>query len=215
MTDAEKIVEIRKHLGITWRQLAENLGVASPQTFVDIRSGRHGISERLRTSILAAYPEISKEWLLTDSGPMLKAQDGGVTLFGTAADVLSDAESNTNCEQVSFGSFFPGATLALRYNGDDMVEYPKGCTLALKPLASVDSVIPGTNYLVVTDNFASVKRVQSGLDGEHIALYSTNMAVYPDGKMIYEPYNVAKEAVKAIYSIEGYIVAGATELTIR
>ena len=63
MTDGEKLIEIQQMTGLTWKDLADKVGIASAQTFTDIRGGRHGISMKLANKIIEAFPEIRKEWL--------------------------------------------------------------------------------------------------------------------------------------------------------
>ena len=76
MTDGEKLVEVQKMTGLTWKELAAKIGIASAQTFTDIRNGRHGISMKLANRIIEAFPDIRQEWLMFESGPMTRDEIG-------------------------------------------------------------------------------------------------------------------------------------------
>ena len=63
-----------------------------------------------------------------------------------------------------------------------------------------------------TNEFCIVKRVQKGADNAHIALYSSNVATYPDGKLIYEPFEIPIDSVRRIFSVIGYIYTQANDI---
>lgn len=199
MTDAEKITAIRDYYNLTWVNFAKLIGIPSPQTFVDIRSGRHGLSDRIRNHILEAMPDISAEWLNNGEGPMVVNENNRSLPFVN------------NEGGLSFNGLFPNANSVLRYFGKDMVEYPTGAVLILKAVGSVDAVVPGNNYVIATNDYIVVKRVQMGSDSEHITLYSTNTESYPDGRLVHEPFEVRKDAVTEIYTVLGYALSSVSE----
>lgn len=212
MTDGEKLEQVRQMTGLTWKELAAKIGIASAQTFTDIRSGRHGISVKLANRIIEAYPNVRREWLMFESGPMTQEQVlSTITLYDSADDLAVDG-TNSRCEAINVGSCFPKAEVAIRNNNDSMVEYPVGCILVLKRVLDTNLLIPGTNYLVETNEFAVVKRVQKGRDEAHIALYSSNEKKYDDGKTVYEPFEIPMDSVRRMFSVLGYIFTQATDI---
>lgn len=203
MTDKEKIEKIREYAKVSWRELARRAGMHTPQTFTDIRNGRHGISRTIAEKLLAAYPEIRREWLLSSSGEMTVGGSGEIiTYFNTIADVCI---GNQALNGICVGSCFPMADIAVRYSGEGMKEYPDGCVLVLKKVEN-DAMIPGTNYLVITETMGLVRRMQMGQSTEAFSLYATSQITYPDGRMIYEPFEIRRETVKSVYLILGYIM---------
>lgn len=70
-TDKDRLEAVLKHLGLNARELSQQIGLKSPQTFYDIQKGKHGISKGLAASIQAKYLNISSDWLLTGNGEML------------------------------------------------------------------------------------------------------------------------------------------------
>lgn len=206
MTDKEKVEALKKHLRITWKELAANLGLNSAQTFTDIRNGRHGISTNVANQIFEKYPKISRNWVLFGEGPMLEenaASEGDIPVYEAFGNAIS---LNNKISTINAGSLFVGATLAVRIFSDSMTEYPAGAIVVCKSLAEEAILIPGTNYLFETENGAFLKRMQNSDIPGNIALYSTNEATYPNGKLINEPFDLPKAAIKKVYEVMGYIM---------
>jgi len=213
MTDGEKLIQVQQMTGLTWKELAARVGLASAQTFTDIRSGRHGISAKLANKIVEAFPEIRREWLMFESGPMTQSEAAGMIALYDSADELANNKEGGRCADIiNVGSCFPKAEMAIRNTSDNMVEYPTGCILVLKRVVDTNLLIPGNNYLVETNEFSIVKRVQKGKDEAHIALYSSNCATYPDGKLIYEPFEIPIDSVRRIFTVLGYIYTQANDI---
>lgn len=205
MTDGEKLIEIQKHTGLTWKELAVKLGLKSAQTFTDIRGGRHGISMKLANRIIQAFPNIRREWLMFGSGPMTNEETAGIVTLYDSTDDFPAAKEGRQTETINVGSCFPKAEIAIRNTSEGMSEYPVGCILVMRRVVDMQLLIPGNNYLVETDEFCIVKRVQKAKDDSHIALYSSNMATYPDGKLVYEPFEIPIDSVRRVFSVLGYI----------
>lgn len=73
MNDIERLQILQKHIGISYNQLAKELGLPGPQVFYDIKGGRCGISKKLAGLIQDKYL-INSSWLLTGEGEMLTNQ---------------------------------------------------------------------------------------------------------------------------------------------
>lgn len=77
MNDFQRIVEVQKSLGFSsLRQMAAGLGMKTPQTFYDIKKGKHGITKELASLILEHTDELNELWILTGRGPMLSSHRG-------------------------------------------------------------------------------------------------------------------------------------------
>ncbi len=66
-----RIQQLKKHLGLSYSEIAHSIGKKNGQSFYDILSGRHGISPSLASSIVEEWPEIRKEWLLLGEGDIV------------------------------------------------------------------------------------------------------------------------------------------------
>lgn len=187
MDDKDKIEAIHKHTALTWRGLAQKLGLSTVQTFADIRNGRYGISASLADKIVRTFPEINREWLMHDEGEMI-------------------VDSSKN-DVAGLNVYFPGVELAMRNTNESMSEYPLGAILMLRKIATLEQLVPGTNYYFVTPGMSAVKRMQKGSSPECVALFSTNAATYPDGRQIYEPFEISMDDIRDVYEVLGYLVS--------
>lgn len=70
MSDSERIKRLEEYTGLSLNKLAAAIGIKSPQTFYDIKSGKHGISKDLAERIKAKYLNINISWLLSGEGEM-------------------------------------------------------------------------------------------------------------------------------------------------
>lgn len=209
--------EIGERLGITNRSyLSQLVNTASP-------------SEDFVNKFTEIAPEINSEWLLTGEGEMLN--DSNVLLEGNIEPSkpeynsrmipFYDAEttggynglvsSSSNDAQlmgyIHPGGWFDGReTAAIRHVGNSMSEYPDGCVLAVREVTERRLLLPGRNYVVETSEYRVTKRIQRGSEPGFIALYSTNQEKYDDGRLVYEPFEVALEDIRRIFSVLGYIV---------
>lgn len=81
MTDYERLSEIVRSIKfgykLTQREVAIKIGLKSATYLSDVLNGRHPVSEQISDSLIKAFPEYSKDWLLTGEGTML-AGDGEV-----------------------------------------------------------------------------------------------------------------------------------------
>lgn len=78
LTDSsKKVAEIRRVLcDNSNNKLAEMLGT-TPQIVSNLVSGRRNLGIRTAEKILAAFPQLSREWLYTGEGPMLVSEGNG------------------------------------------------------------------------------------------------------------------------------------------
>lgn len=75
MTDYERLSEIVRSIKfeykLTQREVAIKIGLKSATYLSDVLNGRHPVSEQISDSLVKAFPEYSKDWLLTGEGTML------------------------------------------------------------------------------------------------------------------------------------------------
>ncbi|MCM1222174.1 MAG: S24 family peptidase [Lachnospiraceae bacterium] len=233
MTDYQRIESVLKYLGMSARAFSIALGLSSPQIFYDIKAGKCGISKDLSNKIQEHYLNINPAWLLTGEGDMLRnveSRNEGIEALihdkrcgknGRRMIPFYDAEttggfdghvSSSNTEvrlqgYIDAGDWFEGReTAAIRHVGNSMTEFPDGCILALREVRERRLLIPGENYVIETDEYRITKRFQKGSSPDTIALYSSNQETYPDGRLIYEPFEVSVSDIRRIYSILGIIV---------
>lgn len=183
------------------------------------------IRPRTLESISRAFPDLNLDWLLTGEGEMLKQEDINIiqpedgedkglipfydaeTTGGASGYVSSSMEDVSLVGYIKPGSWFGGKiTAAIRHVGDSMTEYPDGCILAVREVTDRRLLIPGRNYVIETTEFRVTKRLQKGSSPRTVTLYSTNQERYADGRLIHEPFEVAFEDIRRIFTVIGYIV---------
>lgn len=173
--------------------------------------------------------DLNIQWLLTGAGEMLRADQPAPSVDSTSVKSdesphmipFYDAETTgsfsglvgasdtdaTILGYINAGSWFDHReTAAIRHTGDSMTEYPSGCVLALRQIHEKRLLVPGRNYVIETSEYRVTKRVQLGSAPDRIALYSSNTERYPDGRLIYEPFEIELSDIRRIFSILGYIV---------
>lgn len=226
-TIKERTLEFIKYKEITMKVFEQKCGLSSGY----VTSMRKGFGMKKLNNVLMAFPELNREWLLYGEGEMLKsAIDMGSssteiavsdewkprmipfydaeTTGGFGGMVSSSTEVPQLVGYIQSGDWFDGKdTAAIRHVGDSMIEYPNGCVLAVKEVLERRLLVPGQNYVIETSEYRITKRIQRGSAPTSIALYSTNMETYPDGRLVYEPFEIELEDVRRIYKVLGYIVS--------
>ena len=101
MTDIEIITKVAEYTGLSFNKLAKEIGLTSPQTFYDIKAGKHGISKELAEKIQARYLNISEAWLLTGNGDMLVTENPTariteMVVVGSTEEIAVDIEALQN-----------------------------------------------------------------------------------------------------------------------
>jgi phage repressor protein C with HTH and peptisase S24 domain/plasmid maintenance system antidote protein VapI len=101
MTDIEIIAKVAEYTGLSFNKLAKEIGLTSPQTFYDIKAGKHGISKELAEKIHARYLNINEAWLLTGNGEMLVAENAAtriteMVVVGSTEEIAVDIEALQN-----------------------------------------------------------------------------------------------------------------------
>lgn len=74
-TPPQIIETLAEHFKVTVSELAQKAGYERAQSFYDVISGKtKNISSKMADKIVAVFPEISKDWLLTGNGSMFVPQ---------------------------------------------------------------------------------------------------------------------------------------------
>lgn len=125
----ERVEQLKKYLGLSYAEIAQELGKKNGQSFYDILSGRHGISQDLATSIVERWPEISREWLLFGDGDIVPApqqnqvpSDGSVVMsaevWGEMKKMISTLQSQQDTIKMLSEAVARGGENATAHLGD-------------------------------------------------------------------------------------------------
>ncbi len=72
MTDSQRLLQVIKYSKLSPNSFALRIGYERGQTIYNIINNLRPINIKIATNICNHYPEISKPWLLTGEGEMLK-----------------------------------------------------------------------------------------------------------------------------------------------
>lgn len=195
MTDSERLIMISKYAGVSLNKLAKEIGITTPQTFYDIKAGKHGISKDLAEKIQARYLNISMAWLLTGEGEMLLSESEVVEIeaddsdkTSTSIPVVSDEvlskrgvdikkyiESNgAELRYIDPSTLFSGAELMIEMVKDCMApDIMPGDKVILQFLPDGAKLQSGGMYFINSLTYADVVR-DVFLDGDKAILKARN-----------------------------------------
>lgn len=183
MDNFDRLEKVRAYCGLSYRALAKELGLSTPQSFYDIKSGKVKISERLADKIQERF-NINKRWLLTGDGEMMNERDVEVYspntvpllpiyVKGGSLQDFSDSVMEHDCERLI--SPVKDAEMAITVSGDSMTpEFPSGSYVFLKKINSRAFIEWGRTYVLDTVNGAIIKKVLPGPSEDCIICSSVN-----------------------------------------
>lgn len=192
------------------KSFSEKIGLERPQAIYDIQNGKtKNISVNMANKIISVFPDISRTWLLTGEGEMLKT--GTVpqnteerfdpykvlllpieAVGGKLSDfVMSVKESD--CEKII--SPIKNIDFAITVTGDSMEpEFPNGSQVLIKKINEKAFIEWGRVYVLDTCNGTIIKEVRY-CDDEKIMCHSRN----PDPK--YHPFPVNFSDIYGVYKV--------------
>lgn len=221
MDDKQRIQEVLSYTRLSARALAEEIGLKSPQSFYDIKAGRHGISKELASKIQGKYLNLSTEWLLTGEGEMLTTGNAlpeeesskqsqlipappgkGIPLIplpAMAGFLKGEADIDRNDIEWYYVPAFSDCTFLIRVKGDSMFpRYLSGDIVACREVHDTGTFFQwGKAYVLDTDQGVVLKRVRRSERPDHILCVSDN----PD----YEPFDVPITSIYHLAIVRGLI----------
>lgn len=203
--------------GLNDNKVTNDLGLSVGTLGKSRKEGRD-ISARVIELILNYYFDLSRVWLLTGEGEMLKpnsettdAKNISATppgdyryvplipveaFAGPIAKLLSDGVSIDECRKII--APVAGAEMAIPVSGDSMEPIIHDGAIIYIVRINDRAFIPWGNIMVLdTENGALVKEVfPSPTDAEAVQVRSINPK--------YPPYDVPKESIRGIYRVLGF-----------
>lgn len=137
--------------------------------------------------------------------PSLKHKANIIPFFRDISLVTSNQKEDPIAGYIDVGTLFTDATAAMRYYGNNIVEYPSGCILLLREVSNKCIIHWGSIYMVEFTGLRVIARLQRGSDNNIIG-HSTNKDSYIDGKPIYEPIEMPIDKIQRYYLVLGYVV---------
>lgn len=211
------------------QELANKIGAQRTSVSAALNGNGEYLTPSFCKRFNQAFSGIFNEvWLLTGEGEMLKTEKpeqeikeisfedahnypkgvlipyfadtytrGGLTDRMPCTDITEKETSYINA-----GSLFAKATSALKHFGDSMIEYPSGCVLFCREVEHPSLLVNGLPYVIETKEYRVTKKIHD--KGEFIRAFSTNEQKFPDGSLIYAPFDIPKSEIIRLHQILGY-----------
>lgn len=184
---------------------ALNIGLRRSENLYQIKRGNNGISKELAETIVVRYPNISKGWILAGEGEMFcngpskdPAQKSICFFNRDISFVAMHLEELEADDQIWFRRF-DGCSFAGLYLGESMTpEIPPGAVVIVKE-ETVDNIIPGGIYVIISDLFNGIRYVRSGSAAGRLRLVAAN-------KDAFDEIEMDTDRIKKILSVQGIIV---------
>jgi len=200
MSEKERIEELLHHFRMEQREFAERCGF-SEYTVSKIKRGEHGISKKAANSILKAFPEVNRTWLLTGEGCMIVDENNNNLYFAPILPVSAQAGTldeytvsvkENECERIIVP--IKGADWVITISGDSMTpEYHPGSQILIKKINERAFIDWGKVYVLDTCNGTVIKRIFPADDPNKFKCVSIN----PE----YPPFEVSCDDVFGVYRV--------------
>ncbi len=208
MENWQRLEKVIKWAGMSVNAFALHIGLKRSENLYQIKKGNHGISKELANIISTKYPQISKSWLLTGDGEMLKDGEGegskrGIPFYNV--DIASVIEFQQQPAQkplyrIDVPLFYDCDFAALSTSTAMTPEIPAGAIVAIKQ-QDPGKVFPGESYLVVTRDFSGIRTIRSFPgDAEKLRLVPKNAADYDE-------IIIDASEIKVLYLVKGIIIS--------
>jgi len=208
MENWQRLEKVIKWAGMSVNAFALHVGLKRSENLYQIKKGNHGISKELANIISTKYPQISKSWLLTGEGEMLK--DGsdeepkrGIPFYNV--DIASVVEFHQQPTQkplyyIDVPIFYECDFAALSTSNAMAPEIPAGAIVAIKQ-HDPGKIFPGESYLIVTKDFAGLRTIRSYPDDpKKVRLVPKNLADYDE-------IVIDASEIKVLYLVKGIIIS--------
>ncbi len=208
MENWQRLEKVIKWAGMSVNAFALHIGLKRSENLYQIKKGNHGISKELANIISTKYPQISRSWLLTGEGEMLKDGYGdgpkrGIPFYNV--DIASVIEFHQQPAQkplyyIDVPSFYDCDFAALSTSNAMVPDIPAGAVVALKE-ADTSKILPGEFYLVLTDDFCGIRTVRS------FAGAPDKVRLVPKNTADYDEMVVDLSEIKVLYLVKGIIIS--------
>jgi hypothetical protein len=179
-----------------------SVGLSRGENLYQIKRGNNGISRELAAMIAAKYPQISRAWLLAGEGEMFTdemAKRASVPFFD--ADIekyVVEPERFTSKSYVSIPTI-EDAEFAAFYNGRAMGDAVPQGSIVLVRRVTLENLIPGGDYVVVGDDFTTLRRVRREAG-------STMLRLLPVDTENFDEICIEAASVKELYIVRAVVI---------
>jgi antitoxin component HigA of HigAB toxin-antitoxin module len=195
----DRIMRIMNVYGLNWQKFAKKIGVKMPSRILDVINGDQSPDRDMLELIIKSFPQINETWLLNNKGNMMKDElsidytVNGIKYY--SGDINDEILKSNEFAGVFQMDGFRDCSIAVNVVGDMMEpDLVPGEIVLCKPM-SVDDIINGLMYLIVTDSYSIIRKVN--YKDDYLELISSNTE--------FDPMIVKKDKIRAIYVVKGRI----------
>lgn len=198
----QRLEAVIRWANMSTNYFARHIGLARGENLYQIKRGNNGISLNLADRIVKTYPEINKLWLLTGEGDMFlnSARQGSQFPF---YDIdLELALRDLTAREMDSRLTIPGIVecdFAMRYMGHAMEPLIPAGTVVLLKKTDVNAIIPGEEYVIVSQNIVTLRTVRTAEKPRLLRLVAAASRHYDD-------LIIAKSDVVDIYAVRGKLI---------
>lgn len=182
---------------------AREIGLNRSENLYQIKRGNNGISKDLAESIATKFPEVSKAWLLTGEGAMLKGDQQyracDIPFYKEdAVRVASAPEGKYEPDYyVSFPIFEECDFAAFTMTDAMDPEIPSGAMLFFQEVSPL-AAIPGDIYLVISSSLSGVRYLRRNARSNEIRLV-------PRNKADYDEVIISPQEIERLFRVRGMV----------
>lgn len=210
LTNWQRIEEIIKWTGYaSVSAFAREIGLNRSENLYQIKRGNNGISRDLSNTITTRFPEISRAWLLTGEGTMLKNDPSPtgkpIPFYNVdavrAASLQSQTDANGRSKADYYISFpaFDGCKFAALSVSEAMQPDVQRGTILFFSEADVQSIIPGEMYLVLGSKFSGLRYLRRTPGTDELRLLPAN-------RKGYDEVLLSDNDVAELYVVRGVVI---------
>ena len=159
----DRLSQVVEESGLTLHSFSIAIGLLRSETLYQIRRGQIGISNKVADLIVAAYPQYNKAWLLTGFGNKYadpSSAKGHIPFYNCNLSQIINID-RLEPESYIFLPMANTADFAIVYYGEDMMPSIPSGTVLLLSKCDPRSVVYGNEYVVVTEQFVTLRRVRN------------------------------------------------------
>ena len=202
----EKVID---WTGLSVNSFAKSIGLKRAENLYQIKKGNNSVSKDLSELIAIKYCNISKSWLLTGEGNMFtgdseKAKNESllkkIPFYNYDISMLKLENGKVpHTEQYIEVPLLNNCDFATLCVGESMIpDIPSGSIVTLKEI-SIDLLLPGEIYYVITDKFSTVKFLRT------VENDRSKLRLVPGNKDDYDEAILDKNTIRHLFLVKGVI----------
>ena len=200
----DRLSQVVEESGLTLHSFAMAIGLLRSETLYQIRRGQIGISNKVADSIIAAYPQYNKAWLLTGFGNKYadpSSAKGHIPFYNCNLSQVINID-HIEPESYIFLPMASSADFAIIYHGEDMMPSIPSGTVLLLSKCDPRAVVYGNEYVVVTEKFVTLRRVRN----QQSDTLEPRFRLEADNPDRFDSVTVCVADVLAVYAVKARII---------